>query len=154
MRLAKWIIVASAVLTVVALAAIVVMRFAVPHVAAPRERATTQTDPGLADLLGEPKADTGSPPVMIRSVTVTSTSEGVRYIVTPTRAGRLATSDSLGSAWQQAVAKGVPERPGLRQQFMCHPLSIVARAKPTWDLEDWRPTVGLTKTMLAGCNPF
>lgn len=101
-----------------------------------------------------PQSDGSGTPEFIRSVTVSPMSEGTRYNVAPTRAGRLATGDALTFAGRQAVAKGVPDRPGLEQQFMCHPLSIVARAKPTWDLEDWRPTVGLTRTMMMACNPL
>ncbi len=42
---------------------------------------------------------------------------------------------------------------GLRNQFFCHPLSQVARVKPTWNLEDWRPSISLWKTIVFGCNP-
>ena len=89
----------------------------------------------------------------IRSVTSQRFAEGVVFNVHPTRAGRVAVGDALDDAWREAVAKGVPDRAGLRQQFMCHPVSVVARAKQSWDLETWRPTVGLLRTMLNGCNP-
>lgn len=89
----------------------------------------------------------------ISSVTVTDTSFGPVYQVRPTRAGRIAGNPELRIAWRQAVAAGVPDRRGLHRQFLCHPMSIVARAKPTWDLESWRPTVGMVDTMLAACNP-
>ena len=91
--------------------------------------------------------------VYIRSVTVVTYDEGIAYHVRPTRAGRLAIGEDLDLAWVEAVNKGVPDKSGLRQQFMCHPLSIVARAKSSWDLETWRPSVGLVRTMLNGCNP-
>lgn len=92
-------------------------------------------------------------PKLIASVRITTENGTPRYHVRPTRAGRKAVGNWLDEAWKQAVRKGVPDRSGLRQQFMCHPLSIVARGKSTWDLESWRPTVGLGNTMLAGCNP-
>jgi hypothetical protein len=92
-------------------------------------------------------------PKLIASVKVTTENGTPRYHVRPTRAGRVAVGDGLDEAWNQAVAKGVPNRSGLRQQFLCHPLSIIARTKSTWDLESWRPTVGLQNTMLSGCNP-
>lgn len=78
---------------------------------------------------------------------------GEVYRVRPTKAGRAAGLEELRIAWRQAVRRGVPDRAGLRDQFLCHPLSIIARGKPTWDLETWRPNVGLSRTMLSGCNP-
>ncbi|WP_408980439.1 DUF2599 domain-containing protein [Pseudomonas sp. B21-051] len=29
---------------------------------------------------------------------------------------------------------------------------MVARDKPEWNLESWRPDVGFTKTVAVGCN--
>jgi hypothetical protein len=85
---------------------------------------------------------------------VVSPNDYPTYRVRPTRAGRIAGAQELaGPAWRQAVAAGVPDTPGMRQQFLCHPYSIIGRAKPTWDLEPWRPTVGMTRTILAACNP-
>ncbi|MCB0918749.1 MAG: DUF2599 domain-containing protein [Actinobacteria bacterium] len=78
---------------------------------------------------------------------------GTIYHVRPTRAGRTMVGDQIEVAWSQAVAKGVPDTRSMYNQFKCHPLSVVARAKPTWDLESWRPNVGLTQTMLRACNP-
>ncbi len=94
-----------------------------------------------------------STPAFIASVTPEVVPEGTVYHVRPTRAGRLADRAELDLAWTQAVSRGVPDRAGLRQQFLCHPLSVVARAKPTWDLESWRPVVGGMRTMLQACNP-
>lgn len=92
-------------------------------------------------------------PKYIASVT-TSIENGVtRYHVRPTRAGRAILGDEVDQAWDQTVGLGVPNQAGLRQQFMCHPLSFIARGKRSWDLESWRPTVGLKRTMLAFCNP-
>jgi hypothetical protein len=89
----------------------------------------------------------------IASVATSVENGTTRYHVRPAGAGRAALGDQLDLAWDQAVGLGVPDRAGLRQQFLCHPLSFVARAKPTWDLESWRPTVGLKRTILALCNP-
>ncbi|MFN8124956.1 MAG: DUF2599 domain-containing protein [Candidatus Nanopelagicales bacterium] len=89
----------------------------------------------------------------IADVTAEQVPEGSVYHVRPTRSGRLADRDELSVAWRQAVHRGVPDQAGLRQQFLCHPLSVIARAKPTWDLETWRPTVGALRTMMAACNP-
>ncbi|MCH9816421.1 MAG: DUF2599 domain-containing protein, partial [Actinomycetia bacterium] len=76
-----------------------------------------------------------------------------RYHVRPSKSGRAAVGDELDTAWRQAVAMGVADRANLEDQFRCHPLSVIARAKSSWDLETWRPNVGLSRTMLAGCNP-
>lgn len=89
----------------------------------------------------------------ISSVAIWREPEGTVYGVRPTRFGRLANRDELEIAWRQAVRKGVPDSASLKDQFLCHPLSFVARAKPTWDLEDWRPDIGLTRVMLNACNP-
>lgn len=89
----------------------------------------------------------------IADVTAEEVPEGTVYHLRPTRAGRLADRDELSVAWRQAVRRGVPDQPGLRQQFLCHPMSVIARAKPTWDIETWRPTVGTIRTMVAACNP-
>ena len=92
-------------------------------------------------------------PAYIRLVSVVTFAEGNAYHVRPTRAGRLALGDDLDLAWAEAVNKCVPDQAGRRQQFMCHPLSIVARTKSAWGLEEWRPAVGLVRTMSNGCNP-
>lgn len=93
------------------------------------------------------------PPRFIATVEPEPVPEGVVYHVHPTRAGRLALGDDLDVAFDQAVALGLPEHNSIRYQFMCHPLSVIGRAKSTWDLESWRPDVGQVRTMLAGCDP-
>ena len=109
--------------------------------------------PGKANTEPEPSAGRQDTRTFIASVAVEHVPEGTVYHVRPTRAGRLADRSALDIAWTQATAKGVPSRANLRQQFLCHPLSVIARAKPTWDLESWRPAVGGVRTMLAACNP-
>ncbi|MEK1841739.1 MAG: DUF2599 domain-containing protein [Pseudomonas sp.] len=39
---------------------------------------------------------------------------------------------------------------GLRHQLICH--LAIARDKPQWNLEPWRPDVGYAQTLAAGCN--
>lgn len=41
--------------------------------------------------------------------------------------------------------------PGMRDQLVCH--VVGAPDKASWNLEPWRPEVGLALTMLAECNP-
>jgi hypothetical protein len=40
---------------------------------------------------------------------------------------------------------------GLRHQLICH--LAIARDKPEWNIEPWRPDVGYARTLAAGCNP-
>jgi hypothetical protein len=117
----------------------------------PLERAKDQA-------LGEPESaasesDEATVKPYIASVDISFENGVERYHVRPTRAGRAAVGDELDVAWRQAVALGVADSANLENQFYCHPLSIIARAKPSWDLEAWRPSIGLRRTMLAGCNP-
>ena len=91
---------------------------------------------------------------LISKVTRASTSQGVTYRVQPTALGRAASETvHVISGWPEAVRKGVADRTGLREQYLCHPLSQVARVKSTWNLDTWRPTVGLAATVAAACNP-
>ncbi|MED7666296.1 DUF2599 domain-containing protein [Pseudomonas moraviensis subsp. stanleyae] len=39
---------------------------------------------------------------------------------------------------------------GMRHQLICH--LAIARDKPEWNLEPWRPDVGYQRTLEAGCN--
>lgn len=89
----------------------------------------------------------------VARVQTTPDATGITYRVVPTRRGRSVSESELKIMWQEVVARGVPDQRNLQQQFRCHPLSIIARLKPSWNLESWRPQVGLRNTMLAGCNP-
>jgi hypothetical protein len=41
----------------------------------------------------------------------------------------------------------------MRNQYICHPMSQVAVLKSSWNIDEWRPNVGLWRTMKALCNP-
>lgn len=90
---------------------------------------------------------------LISKVVRVWTSSGYTYQVTPTAYGRVATELALWATWTESVSKGVPNRQNLQEQLICHPMSYVARIKSTWNLDTWRPTVGLAKTIAAKCNP-
>lgn len=91
---------------------------------------------------------------LIKSVRVENQPQGRRYIVTPTVVGRAISSPVPETAgWSEAKAKGVANTNSLRNQYVCHPLSQVARVKSSWNLESWRPDVGLPATLRALCNP-
>lgn len=91
---------------------------------------------------------------LIAGVTRKSVSQGTTWAVQPSAYGRAA-AEWIHSTWgwPEAVRKGVPSRQGLKEQYLCHPMSQVARFKSYWNLDSWRPTVGLPATIAAGCNP-
>jgi hypothetical protein len=80
--------------------------------------------------------------------------QGMRLIVTPTSCGRRTAASSSAPAFAEAIrrgGRGAPHYRSLYFQFICH--ANFAADKPTWDLEAWRPDVGLAATILARCNP-
>ena len=90
---------------------------------------------------------------LISKVTKVYTTLGVTYQVAPTAYGRIAPEAALWSTWKEAVKKGVPDRQNLQEQLICHPMTYLARIKSTWNVDTWRPTVGLARTIAAQCNP-
>lgn len=79
--------------------------------------------------------------------------EGGRSLaVTPTAWARGAGRAGADVAWSELTA-GDPEvdSPTMRDQLECHALG--APDKATWNLEPWRPDVGLLATLAARCNP-
>lgn len=78
-----------------------------------------------------------------------------RWTITPTKLGRDAPLSLLESdGWAQArQLGGIPESASLKNQFVCHPASLVARSKATWNIEAARDASSLSATMAAGCNP-
>ncbi len=80
--------------------------------------------------------------------------EGKRLIVRPTTCGRRTAGRSPRAAFAEAIRRGgggAPDYRSLYWQFVCH--VQYANDKPTWDLEAWRPDVGLAGTVAAQCNP-
>jgi Protein of unknown function (DUF2599) len=80
--------------------------------------------------------------------------QGKRLIVRPTQCGRRTAFRSPKAAFAEAIRRGghgAPDRGSLYWQFLCH--AEFASFKATWDLEAWRPDVGLAGTIAAGCNP-
>ena len=65
------------------------------------------------------------------------------------RAAGLAGGEATWSAL--VVERPDADRPGMHDQLVCHALG--APDKPTWNLEPWRPDVGLVATLAARCNP-
>lgn len=75
--------------------------------------------------------------------------------ITPTDCARRTPPEGTAYLWDELTRDYSNSRywtntHGLRHQLICH--LMVARDKPEWNLEPWRPDVGLTKTVAAGCN--
>ncbi|BDZ41566.1 hypothetical protein GCM10025865_08650 [Paraoerskovia sediminicola] len=81
------------------------------------------------------------------------TAEGGRSLaVDPTEWARHAGVAGLDATWAAVVAaQPDADTPGMRDQLECHALG--APDKATWNLEPWRPDVGLVEVALARCNP-
>uniref|UniRef100_UPI002028F971 DUF2599 domain-containing protein n=1 Tax=Actinotalea sp. C106 TaxID=2908644 RepID=UPI002028F971 len=79
--------------------------------------------------------------------------EGGRSLaVVPTAWARQAGSAGVEAVWAEVAALG-EEASGnqMRDQLTCHALG--APDKASWNLEPWRPDVGLLETLAALCNP-
>jgi hypothetical protein len=79
--------------------------------------------------------------------------EGGRSLaVEPTDWARGAGQAGWTTAWAELVeAEPEVDSPGVYEQLICH--AIGARDKATWNLEPWRPHVGLANVVSARCNP-
>ncbi|WP_426143459.1 DUF2599 domain-containing protein [Pseudomonas sp. DWP3-1-2] len=78
--------------------------------------------------------------------------------VTPTQCGRQIKDNQTSAAYAELVQKygNAPQwneenGGGMRRQLVCH--YIIARNKPTWNLEPFRPDVTNRESIDAGCNP-
>lgn len=79
--------------------------------------------------------------------------EGGRSLaVDPTAWARAAGQAGQELVWAQVVAaEPEADTPTMHDQLVCH--AVGAPDKATWNLEPWRPDVGLLATMSARCNP-
>ncbi|WP_298459306.1 DUF2599 domain-containing protein [uncultured Cellulomonas sp.] len=102
---------------------------------------------------------TGVGPVTVRvgSVALLGTDWGDReggrsLAVEPSGWARSAGLAGEVAVWAELVAaEPDADTPVMHDQLVCH--TVGAPDKPTWNLEPWRPDVGLLEVMLAGCNP-
>lgn len=79
--------------------------------------------------------------------------EGGRSLaVEPTPWARQAGLAGEAAVWAEVI-RTVPEAntPVMYDQLVCH--AVGAPDKATWNLEPWRPDVGVLDMMLAACNP-
>lgn len=75
--------------------------------------------------------------------------------ITPTLCARETQPEQTAFLWDElsrdySNSKYWENTHGLRHQLICH--LQIARDKPQWILEPWRPDVGYEKTLAAGCN--
>lgn len=122
---------------------------------------TTGTLELLAPDLLAVRADPAAPDTAVdlrfgRTAVASATwgqNEGGRSLaVVPTAWARTAGEAGAELAWRH-VEWFAPDdaTPGMHDQLTCHALG--APDKPSWNLEPWRPDVGLAGTLLALCNP-
>lgn len=84
--------------------------------------------------------------------------DGARLRVYPTAAGRQASTRLVGpeQAWAEVLTLAPDaDKPGMREQFVCH-WRFAEFAKPgkvSWNLESWRPVVGVVTMVASRCNP-
>ncbi len=106
-------------------------------------------------------ADPGPPPY-IAQVNLASYGGLATWRVYPTAAGRQVAGDFAKTpaqgdqAWGEVVAQAPDaDTPGVRAQFLCHWrfAEFAEPGKASWDLEPWRPLVGDSVMLAAGCNP-
>ncbi|MQY30466.1 DUF2599 domain-containing protein [Nocardia aurantia] len=110
-----------------------------------------------APIAAQPTEDPFAGQPLVDRTEWTDDGDGRRLHVYPTTAGRTDRFPAaLGRAWSEVLAAS-PEAdtPGMYDQFECHWqwARLVAPAKPSWNLEPWRPAVGYQATVAAGCNP-
>ncbi|MHC8371846.1 DUF2599 domain-containing protein [Pseudomonas sp. MDT1-85] len=77
------------------------------------------------------------------------------FAITPTPCARKTPPEGTPYLWDELSRDYSNSRywkntHGLRHQLICH--LAIARDKPQWILEPWRPDVGYAKTLEAGCN--
>jgi len=99
---------------------------------------------------------TAAPPFIARVQWVRGSGGRSLHIV-PTASGRSAQGAADDDeAWSE-VLRLAPDtdQPGMRAQFDCHWTfaRLVQPAKPSWNIEPWRPVVSESQMVDARCNP-
>jgi hypothetical protein len=129
---------------------------AVGGLTAPDGARFRQGDPRLLELVADDGA-TGTVGFALGARGVESTDWGVReggrsLAVTPTAWARQARTAGVDLVWSELVADDPEiESATMHDQLVCH--SIGAPDKATWNLEPWRPDVGLLTVLAERCNP-
>lgn len=115
-----------------------------------------QAVPGAAPTQEQPwQLPTTSEHNYISSVQWVDTTSGESLHVVPTTKGRVSANIDPGTIFseieQDANLSNYTFPENLYEQFECH--GIIGPFKPSWDLDAWRPAVGLPKTVYYACNP-
>lgn len=80
---------------------------------------------------------------------------GLSLVVVPRPWVRTAGAAGVEAVWSALGLRGElgadATAPGMRDQLECH--AVGAPDKESWNLEPWRPDVGLLATLAARCNP-
>jgi hypothetical protein len=81
---------------------------------------------------------------------------GWRLLVTPTSWGRFSYPGIEPLAWHEVLHLAGPraDTSTMHDQFDCHWFGVRLKAprKPTWDLETWRPDIGVVGFLENSCN--
>lgn len=91
-----------------------------------------------------------------KSATWKTRSDGRYLCVIPTNWNRQSGIAYASTSWALLKAKKSSSKywkneGGLKDQYYCH--TQLAKLKSSWNLEPWRPNVGLAKTIAKACNP-
>jgi len=123
-----------------------------------RERFPDLADraPEILDRIPELTAAQQSPPSgqnAVESVEWGDRGEGgLSLAVTPTQWARDAGFSGWEATWAELIAiEPDADTTVMRDQLICHTIGAGHRA--TWNLEPWRPDVGLVAVIAALCNP-
>ncbi|MEY3997141.1 MAG: hypothetical protein RL344_1484 [Pseudomonadota bacterium] len=78
-------------------------------------------------------------------------------------AGVIATKTIGIAGWNELYSKNptgiLPDQTlrinteSMKNQYICHQMVPIAMAKTSWNLDQRRPDIGLTKTIITKCNP-
>ncbi|WP_034223687.1 DUF2599 domain-containing protein [Actinotalea ferrariae] len=106
-------------------------------------------------VAGDARVVVGGDPLLSADWADRGDEGGLSLVVVPrpwVRAGGAAGVEAVWSALGARADLGADAvAPGMRDQLECH--AVGAPDKESWNLEPWRPDVGLLATLTARCNP-
>ena len=120
-------------------------------------RTTPPTTSAAASSMPSVPSMTTARPAYIASVRWVRDTRGRSLHVVPTAAGRVTKDDGAqGDAWREVVRRAPDASSStMHEQFDCHwqYARLAEPAKPSWNLETWRPVVSAQAMFDARCNP-
>lgn len=109
-------------------------------------------DPGVLAIDGDAPTSTTLGTTGVQDAAWGDREGGDSLAVTPTDWARRAGQAGVDVVWAGLVADDPAlDTPTMHDQLVCHALG--APDKATWNLEPWRPDVGLLQVLAARCNP-